>query len=61
MLVASDYAQLDMILNPAFDARCLRELRFLPYRSLRRLSPTQIEATPNDLSLQDDAMDPLDP
>ncbi len=61
MLISTDAQQTTMILSSAFAVRCQQELGLRPFRSLRRLSPTEIEMKPDPISLQVDAMDPLDP
>lgn len=61
VLVVSDPGQTAMIASPSFDRRCRTELGYLPYRSLKLLSPCDLSFLANPDSLQVDALDPLDP
>ena len=61
MLIVSDRAQTDYISSPTFAYRNLEELDYQPMRLGRRLSATELEATPLLQSLYVDAADPLDP
>jgi hypothetical protein len=61
MLVVSDSFQTSYIAGKAFQQRNLDELGYMPVTIGRRLSETQLEATPLRRSEFRDAMDPLDP
>lgn len=62
MLIASDAAQVAMILSPAFEARCQREMHLVPWVRLESVSPTEASMLPRRDALQEDAVDdPLDP
>ena len=52
---------MDQLPNQNFDARCMRELGFLPYRGKQRISDEDMLFYPTLVSLQADAYDPLDP
>jgi hypothetical protein len=60
-LVSTDQDQSVYIEGAEFAKRCTEELGYLPALSLRRVSPFDLEFTPNIQSLQFDARDPLDP
>jgi hypothetical protein len=60
-LITTHQDHLDSIAAVAFDERNDRELGYRPYLSKRRLSPFELEWTPNVLSLHADPLDPLDP
>ena len=47
--------------NKIFELRSKDELGYVPYRSLMRISPTDLSFLPEIDSLQGDASDPLDP
>jgi hypothetical protein len=53
--------QADYIADPYFERRCLRELGYLPYRDLKRLSDHEIVFQPEMNCLHMDPYDPLDP
>lgn len=52
---------MDQLPNQNFDARCIRELGFLPYSGKKRISDEDMLFYPTLQSLQADAYDPLDP
>lgn len=49
------------IVDPRFDARNRRELGYLPYRKLTRVSPDEAAFQPSIVALEADSGDPLDP
>ncbi|NML64345.1 YdcF family protein [Hymenobacter sp. RP-2-7] len=59
LLVVTDAAQSRYILG--MEARCRRELGYVPYRSLQRLSETANSCLPMPEAAQPDPFDPLDP
>lgn len=61
VLIVTDEFQADMIMDPAFDERNLRETGTLPYLDKRRISPLELEVVPSVDSLQINGDDPLDP
>ena len=61
ILIVSDAAQIDYIMSNAFSERSKDELGYAPMDALKRLSATEVEATPSVKSLFRDASDPLDP
>lgn len=61
MLVTTDEAQSRYITNSAFDERCKKEMGLLPYLSVKRISPEDVEMLPNIQSLHLYSIDPLDP
>jgi hypothetical protein len=54
-------AQADYVINPNFDVRNKKELGYLPYRELKRLTDHDIFFYPTFESLHTDPYDPLDP
>lgn len=60
-LVISDAGQVGNIAGQAFADRCLKELGYLPYQLVNRLSDTSLVFLPKIESLQQDPLDPLDP
>ena len=60
-LIVCNPGQSETIASPAFAARNLTELGYVPGRVGRRLSPTELEFRPSPLSLRIDPRDPLDP
>jgi hypothetical protein len=60
-LVISDAAQIGNIASQPFADRCLKELGYLPYQLVGRLSDTSLVFLPKAESLQQDPLDPLDP
>jgi hypothetical protein len=61
MLVVSDSQQIDYIASEQFKVRNEEELGYQPVKIGKRISGTQLEATPLTVSLYRDAEDPLDP
>jgi hypothetical protein len=61
MLIVSDDAQVTYIQSDTFLKRNQEELGYLPVTLGRRISPSELEATPSLKSLYRDASDPLDP
>lgn len=59
LLVVSDAAQSRYILG--ITARCQRELGYVPYRDLQRLTDTENRCLPVPEAAQPDPFDPLDP
>ncbi len=47
--------------GPAFDAKAMDELSYVPRRLLQRLSPYDFAFSVNPLSMHRDARDPLNP
>ncbi len=60
-LVSTDPGQSEYIENPQFAKRCVDELGYVPWRSLGRASPLDLEFLPAAESLHADPQDPLDP
>jgi hypothetical protein len=60
-LITGDLYQSWYIESAGFAERCMRELGYKPFLTLRRVSPIDLEWLPNIRSLQLDPMDPLDP
>ena len=58
-LVITDKSQLDAIMN--MNARCERELKYVPYRLGKRLADTEVEFYPVPEAMQINAHEPLDP
>ncbi len=61
VLITTSQDQSFSIALPAFAARCQSELGYQPMTGYRRVSPFDLVATPNFVSLQTDPLDPLDP
>lgn len=61
VLAVTDPGQAGAILSPAFDARNMRELGYLPYTKKTRISDDEVSFYPSIDALQADARDPLDP
>jgi hypothetical protein len=60
-LITTDPGQSGSIEKPDFDARCMREIGYLPHKILGRISPFDLEFVPKIDSLQLDPVDLLDP
>jgi len=60
-LITTDPGQSGAIEKPDFDARCMREIGYLPHKILGRISPFDLEFMPQIDSLQLDPVDLLDP
>ena len=60
-LVVSDAAQIAYIGGETFRNRFLREMGYVPYRILDRVSETSVASALLSQSLQQDPIDPLDP
>jgi hypothetical protein len=60
-LVTTDVYQSRYIESPQFAERCKRELGYVPFESLRRVSLFDLEWRPRPESLHADPQDPLDP
>ncbi len=60
-LVTTDQFQSAYIEAPAFVERCRKELGYVPFAGLKRLSTTDLEFLPLRDSLQADPLEPLDP
>jgi hypothetical protein len=60
-LITTDDGQSAYIEAPLFAKRCETELRYLPYRRLKRTSPFDLEFAPTLESLFEDPTDALDP
>ncbi|PSJ43584.1 YdcF family protein [Sphingomonas deserti] len=61
LLIVCNPVQSATIEGPAFAARNLRELGYLPGRVGKRVSPTELEYRPSSGSARIDPHDPLDP
>jgi DUF218 domain len=61
MLVVSDNRQIDYIASDELRIRNEKELGYQPAKIGKRVSRTELEATPLKVSLFRDALDPLDP
>lgn len=60
-LVTTDVYQSRYIESPQFAERCKKELGYVPFESLRRVSLFDLEWRPRPESLHADPQDPLDP
>jgi hypothetical protein len=60
-LLVTDMDHSRTIESPAFRDRCIRELGYVPFEVLKRLSRFDLEWLPKKESLQADSRDPLDP
>lgn len=60
LIVCNEY-QASMIANHKFVDRNNRELGYLPWLTLKRLGPTELEFTPNKESLRVSSTSPLEP
>lgn len=60
-LIISDSAQIGYIASQGFADRCLKELGYLPFRIISRPTDTSIVFMPDERSLEQDPLDPLDP
>lgn len=60
-LLITDWYQSKTIQSDPFRQRCLDELGYLPFVSLKARSPVDTEFTPAEISIHRDAGDPLDP
>ena len=60
-LTVSDAAQIRYIESQGFADRCMKELGYLPYRIVNRVSDTDLAFLPQIQSLEEDPLDPLDP
>jgi hypothetical protein len=60
-LITTDPGQSRYIEDPGFAVRCRTELRYLPFRSLKRTSEFDLEFLPALEVLTQDGTDPLDP
>lgn len=58
-VVITDKSQLDAIMN--MNARCERELKYVPYQLGKRLADTEVEFYPVPEAMQINAHEPLDP
>jgi hypothetical protein len=61
VLITTSQDQSLSIELPSFATRCQSELGYQPMAAYRRLSPFDLAATPNLVSLHADPQDPLDP
>ncbi|MBS1814538.1 MAG: YdcF family protein [Acidobacteria bacterium] len=61
VLIVCNEGQAGMIANRRFVDRNIKELGYLPWLTLKRLGPTELEFTPNKESLRVDSLSPLDP
>jgi len=61
VLITTSQDQSLSIELPSFATRCQSELGYQPMTAYRRLSPFDLAATPNLVSLHADPQDPLDP
>ena len=60
-LAVSGTAQVTYIAGEFFHDRCLREMGYVPFHNLARVSETSVAFTPVAASLEQDPFDPLDP
>lgn len=60
MLITSK-SHLDYLTNENFNKRCIKELGYIPYTSLKRLGQYEGEYTPSITSLHLNTLEPLDP
>jgi hypothetical protein len=60
-LVISNVGQISSIASQAFAYRCMKEMGYLPYQIINRISDTSLIVFPQIESLQQYPMDPLDP
>jgi len=60
-LVTTGNSQLEVIVSQTFVERCQRELGYVPYTAMKKLSDTDAEYLYSIESLHADAIDPLDP
>lgn len=60
MLITSK-SHLDYLTNENFNKRCIKELGYIPYTSLKRLGQYEGEYTPSLTSLHLNSLEPLDP
>lgn len=60
-LITTDPGQSRYIEDPGFATRCRTELRYLPFRELKRTSAYDLQFLPSADSLTQDPTDPLDP
>ncbi len=60
-VVVTDRFQSGYIEAPGFAERCMKELGYLPYADLKRITPTELAFLPRGESLQVDPLEPLDP
>lgn len=61
LLIVANESQTNAIISPKFADRNRKELGYLPWLTIKRLGPTDIEFTPNKSSMHVDALSPLDP
>lgn len=61
VLGTSAKKHIEYIASKRFEERCKKELGYVPFKRLRKISDLQIEFFPSDLSLQINTLDPLDP
>lgn len=61
VLIVCNESQARMIAHPKFVDRNNKELGYLPWLTLKRLGPTELEFVPNKESLRVDGASPLDP
>jgi hypothetical protein len=61
VLVTSDKDQSQYMAAPDFDNRCKKELGYVPYRSLRAITPEDSEMISSIEALQANPLEPLDP
>lgn len=60
ILIVTDGAQTNYI-NGAMKDKVIKELGYIPFRSIKQISATETEFTPSGNAQQVNAMDPLDP
>ncbi len=60
-VVSSASSHIDLVMSEAFDQRCLRELKLVPFRKGKRLTATEGEFYPLPVALQVNPNEPLDP
>ena len=60
-LIVTDQTQSIYIEDPKFGERCLKEMKCVPFKNMKRISIYDLEYTPDISSLYYDNIDPLDP
>lgn len=61
VLGVTSKSHIDYIVAKRFKSGCMKEMGYLPFEELKRISETEVEFYPSMLSLQINAVTPLDP